>query len=51
MKDLIRVVLLVVAIFSGAIAVNSPDTNILIDVLGGVACAAFVLIKDNNKKD
>ena len=49
MKDLIRAVLLVVAIYSGAIAAHSHGRNTPMAALCGVACTAFVLIKD--KKD
>ena len=50
MKDLIKSILLIVAIYSGAISVNSHDFNIIWAMLCGVTCSAFVLIK-NKKKD
>ncbi len=51
MKDLIRIVLLAIAIYSGALAVNSPDHfNIQMAVLSGIAGATFVLIKDDKKE-
>lgn len=50
MKDIIRIILLPIAIYSGVFAVNSPDHfNIPMAVLCGIACATFVLIKDNKK--
>ena len=50
MKDLIRTVLLAIAIYSGAIAANSHDYfNIPMALLCGAACSTFVLIKDNKK--
>ena len=50
MKDFIRTILLVIAIYSGAIAANSHDYfNIPMALLCGVACSTFVLIKDDKK--
>lgn len=53
MKDLtrvlIRAILLNIAIYSGAIAANSPDNGILMSILCGITCATFVLIKDDKK--
>lgn len=50
MKDLIRSILLIVAIYSGAIAVNSPGyANIIGALVCGLACSVFVAIKDNKK--
>lgn len=50
MKDLIRAVLLVIAIYSGAIAANSHDYfNIPMAMLCGVSCSTYVLIKDDKK--
>lgn len=50
MKDLIRAVLLIIAIYSGAAVVNSHDCfYIPMALLCGVACATFVLIKDDKK--
>ena len=51
MKNLIRTILLLVAIYSGAVAANSADVNIMAAVICGVACSTFVIIKDNKKKD
>lgn len=48
MKNLIRTILLLVAIYSGAAAANSDDVNIMAAVICGVACSTFVTIKDNN---
>lgn len=50
MKDLIRIILLVVAIFSGAIAV-SEDGHIQDALICSVACSSLVMIKDNKKKN
>lgn len=50
MKDFIRTILLVIAIYSGAIAANTRDHfNIPMAVLCGIACATFVSIKDDEK--
>ena len=51
MKNLIRTILLLVAIYSGAVAANSDDVNIMAAVICGGACSTFVMIKDNKKKD
>ena len=51
MKDLIRIVFLTIAIYSGAVAANSDDVNIWAAVICGVACSVLVMIKDNKKKD
>ena len=51
MKNLIRTILLLVAIYSGAVAANSDDVNIMAAVICGTACSTFVIIKDNKKKD
>ena len=48
MKNLIRTILLLVAIYSGAVAANSDDVNIMAAVICGVACSGFVTTKDNN---
>lgn len=52
MKDLIKIsiraILLIIAIYSGAYAVNSSGDT-LMSILCGIACAAFVLIKDDKK--
>ena len=49
MGDLIRTILLTVAIYFGAIAANSDDVNIEASVICAVACLGFVIIKDDNK--
>ena len=48
MKNLIRTILLTIAIYSGAVAANSDDVNIMAAVICGAACSTFVIIKDNN---
>ena len=47
-KILIRTILLTIAIYSGAIAVNSDDVNIEAAVMCAAACSGFVMTKDNN---
>ena len=49
MKDLIRTILLTIAIYSGAVAANSDDVNIIGALLCGVACSVFVLMADKKK--
>ena len=49
MRDLIRTILLTVAIYWGAIAANSDDVNIWATVVFSVASSGFVLTKDNKK--
>lgn len=50
MKDLIKGILLVIAIYSGAIAANPhDDSHKPMAILCGVVCSAFVLIKDDKK--
>ena len=49
MGDLIRTILLTIAIYFGAIAANSDDINIEAAVICAVACLGFVIIKDDNK--
>ena len=51
MKDLIKMFLLIVAIYSGAtLAVNSNNcSNIIGALLCGVSCSLFVLIKDKKE--
>ena len=51
MGDLIRTILLIVAIYFGAIAASSDDINIVAAVICGAACSGFVITKDDNKKD
>ena len=48
MKNLIRTILLTIAIYSGVVAANSDDVNIWAAVICGAACSTFVIIKDNN---
>lgn len=48
LKNLIRTLLLVIAIYFGAVAANSDDVNIMASVICGAACSTFVIIKDNN---
>lgn len=48
MKNLIKTILLTIAIYSGAVAANSDDVNIWTAVICGAACSTFVIIKDNN---
>ena len=48
MKDLIRTILLTVAIYFGAIAANSDDVNIVAAVICGVACAGLAIITDDD---
>ena len=45
-KILIRTILLVIAIYSGAAAANSDDVNIEAAVMCAAACAGFVMTKD-----
>ena len=47
MKKYIRTTLLIVAIYSGAIAASSDDVNIVAAVICGLACAGFVITKDD----
>ena len=49
MKNYIRTILLIVAIYSGAIAANSDDINIVAALICGVACSGFVITKDDKK--
>ena len=49
MGDLIRTILLTIAIYFGTIAANSDDINIEAAVICAVACSGFVIIKDDNK--
>ena len=50
MKDLIRTTLLIVAIYSGAIAARE-DGHIHGALICGVSCSVLVMIKYNKKKD
>ena len=47
MKNLIKAILLTIAIYSGAIAANSNDVNISVAAICGAACSVFVVIKDD----
>ena len=49
MKNLIKTILLTIAIYSGAIAANSDDVNIVTAAICGVACSVFVVTKDDKK--
>ena len=50
MKDLIRTTLLIVAIYSGAITLNSHGyDNIIGALLCGISCSGFVMTKDDKK--
>ena len=49
MKKYIRTTLLIVAIYSGAIAVNSDDINIVATVICGVACGGLAITNDDKK--
>lgn len=49
MKNLIRTVLLVIAICFGAAAANSDDVNIIGALLCGISCSVFVLMIDKKK--
>ena len=49
MRDLIRAILLTIAIYSGAIAANSDVVNIAAAAICGAACSTFVAIKDKKK--
>lgn len=48
MKNLIKTILLTIAIYSGAAAANSDDVNIMAAVMCAAACSGFVMTKDNN---
>ena len=48
MKKYIRTTLLIVAIYSGVIAANSDDVNIVAAVICGVACSGFVITTDED---
>ena len=48
MKNLIKTILLTIAIYSGAAAANSNDVNIEAAVMCAAACSGFVMTKDNN---
>ena len=46
MKDLIRTILLTIAIYSGAAAANSDDVDFGVTVAFSVACFGFVITND-----
>lgn len=48
MKNLIKTILLTIAIYSGAAAANSDDVNIMAALMCAAACSGFVMTKDNN---
>ena len=50
MRDLIRTILLTIAIYSGAIAANSDVVNIAAAAICGAACLTFVVTKDKKKQ-
>ena len=49
MKNLIRTVFLTIAIYSGAVAANSDDVNIIGTLLCGISCSVFVSMTDKKK--
>ena len=50
MRDLIRTMLLTIAIYSGAIAAGSESyVNIPAVLIHGAACSIFVITKDKKK--
>ena len=49
MKDLMRAILLNVAIYSGAIFANSDDINLIWVVIFDMSCILFVITKDDKK--
>ena len=49
MKNLIRTVFLTIAIYSGAVAANSDDVNIIGALLCGLSSSVFVLMTDKKK--
>lgn len=50
MRDLIRTILLTIAIYSGAIAAGSErHVNIPAVLIHGAACSVFVITKDKKK--
>ena len=49
MRDLIRTMLLVIAIYSGAIAATSDVVNIAAALICGAACSIFAVTKDKKK--
>lgn len=49
MKNLIRTLLLVIAIYFGAVAANSDDVNIMASVICGISCSVCVLMTDKKK--
>ncbi len=53
MKDSIRSILLIIAIYSGAAAANSHDVYVYIpmSLLCGVVCAIYTQLIKGNKED
>lgn len=49
MRDLIRTILLTIAIYSGAIAATSDVVNITAALICGAACSIFAVTKDKKK--
>ena len=49
MKNLIRTVFLTIAIYTGAVATNSDDVNIIGVLLFCISCLVFVLMIDKKK--
>lgn len=48
MKNLIKTILLIIAIYSGAVAANSDDVNIEAAVICAAASLGFVITNDKN---
>lgn len=46
-KDLIRTILLIVAIYSGIFAANSEGVNVIAAIICGLACSVFVSTGDD----
>lgn len=47
-KNVIRTILLFTTIYTGAIAANSDNDNIMVSLICVVACSGFVITKDKN---
>ena len=47
MKNLIKTILLTIAIYSGTIAASSDNVNIVAAAICGAACSVFVVTKDD----
>ena len=48
MKNLIKTILLIIAIYSGAVAANSDDVDFGVTVAFSVASLGFVITNDKN---